>query len=246
VTGYAGRRQRRRNSGRPRRRGRGCLTSLVVLIVVLVALDFITKAVAESVAASEIQKQGKMAKPDVSIDGFPFLTQLAGRDFSSVHIKITDLKAGPVTFTSVSAAATQVKPSSFTFKSMHIGHVSGTGLIDFASLGNTLATEIGPLGSLLNGAGLNLTAAGPDEVKASLNLVVVTGTATWRITRVSGRELRVSLVSSGGLPRSLLGSIQNLNLHIPPLPLGLTVDRVSVTPAGVVGTFSGSNVAVGT
>ncbi len=245
MTAYAGRRQRRRDSGR-RHRGRGWLVALVVLVVVLVALDFIAKAVAESVAASEIQKQGKMAKPDVTIDGFPFLTQLAGRDFASVHIKITDLKAGPVTFTTVNAAATQVKPSSFAFKSLHIGHVSGTGVIDFASLGNTLATEIGPLGSLLNGAGLNLSAAGPDEVKASLNLLVATGSATWRITRLSGSELQVRLVSSGGLPRSLLGSIQSLDLHIPPLPLGLTLNRVSVTPAGVVGSFSGSNVSVGT
>jgi hypothetical protein len=245
VTAYAGRRQRRQDAGR-RHRGRRWLVALVVLIVVLVALDFIAKAVAESVAASEIQKQGKMAKPDVTIDGFPFLTQLAGRDFASVHIKIADLKAGPVTFTTVNAAATQVKPSSFTFKSLHIGHISGTGLIDFASLGNTLATEIGPLGTLLHGAGLNLSAAGPHEVKASLNLLVATGSATWRITRVSGSELRVRLVSSGGLPQSLLGSIQSLNLHIPPLPLGLTLNGVSVMRAGVVGTFSGSNVAVGT
>lgn len=244
VSDYAGPSRRR---GRTGRRGRKWLIALVVVIVLLVAADFAAKAVAQSVAASEIQTQGHLsAKPDVTINGFPFLTQLASKDFRNVKISISDLKEGPVTFTSVDAAATGVKPKSFAFSSLTIDHLSGIAVIGFASLGNTLTSEIGPLGSLLNGAGLNLTAAGPNEVKASLNLLVTTGSATWRITRVSPSELNVRLVGSSGLSSSLLGSMQNLNLQIPPLPLGLTLGTVSVTPAGVVGTISGSNVTVGT
>jgi len=230
----------------PRRRGRRWLVALVILIVLLLGADFAARAVAEQVAATQFQKQGNLSvKPDVTIEGFPFLTQVAAKNFSDVKIGISNLTEGPVTFSSINATATAIKLKSYSFNSGTIGHISGTALINFSSLGNTLASEFGPLGSLLKGAGLNLSAAGPDEVKASLNLLVVTGTATWRITRVGRNELNVRLVSNSGLDSSLLGSIQDKTFSIPALPLGLTLDSVSVTPAGVVGAISGSNVPFG-
>jgi hypothetical protein len=83
-------------------------------------------------------------------------------------------------------------------------------------------------------------------VRATLNLLITAGSAVWRVTRVSGNTLNIHLVSSNGLPPSLLGSIQDLNLQIPKLPLGLTIDSVSVTPSGVVGLVNGHNVPFGT
>jgi LmeA-like phospholipid-binding len=237
--------RRSRTRRRERRRARWPI-AVIVIILVLLGLDFGTKAIAESVAATQIQKQAKLTtKPAVTFVGFPFLTQLVTRDFPHVNISIANLTEGPVTFTSVDATATAVKPTSFTFQQMTIGHISGTALIDYASLGDTLASQFGALGSLLHGAGLDLSGAGPQEVKATINLVVTSGSATWRIVQVGPRELHVRLVGSSGLPSSLLDSLQNLDLRIPPLPLGLTLDRVTVTRAGVVGTISGSNVSVG-
>jgi hypothetical protein len=65
------------------------------------------------------------------------------------------------------------------------------------------------------------------------------------VSRVNGNTLNIHLVSSNGLPSSLLGSIQNLNLQIPQMPLGLAIDSVSVTPGGVVGLVSGHDVPFG-
>lgn len=229
-----------------RRRTRRWLIALLVVVVLLVGADFAARAVAEQVAASQFQKQGHLAvKPDVTIEGFPFLTQVATKDISHVKVGISNLPAGPVTFTSINANATGIKLSSYAFSSGTIGHINGTALISFASLGNTLSSEFGPLGQLLNGAGLNLTAAGPDEVKASLNLIVTTGSATWRITRVSGNQLNVRLVHSSGLDPSLLSGIQDKTISIPALPLGLTLDSISVTPSGIIGSISGNNVPFG-
>jgi hypothetical protein len=229
------------------RRRPGCLvTGLIVVVVLLVGLDFAARAVAESVMAKKIQQQGLTNKPSVDIGGFPFLTQVASKDFHQVSISDTNQVAGPVTITSFSAQASSIKLNSFAFSSGTIGSLHGTALISFASLGNTLAQKVGPLGSLLNGAGLDLSAAGPDEVKASLNLLVVSGTATWRVTRLSGDRLNIRLVNnSSGLPSSLLGSIQDITLQIPKLPLGLTIDSFTVTSAGVVGKISGQNVPFG-
>jgi LmeA-like phospholipid-binding len=227
------------------RRGRGWLITVVVIIAILVGVDFGARAYAESVVASKIEQQGLNTKPQVTIHGFPFLTQVASKDFRQVTIRASNVTDGPVTITTVNATASSIRLNSYAFSSGTIGSLSGTAVISFASLGNTITTQVGALGSLLHGAGLRLTDAGPDEVRASVNLVVTTGSATWRVTRLSGNSLTIHLVGSSGLPTSLLGSIQNLTVQLPKLPLGLTVDSVSVTPSGVVGALSAHDVPFG-
>jgi hypothetical protein len=227
------------------RRTRRWLVAVVIIVALLVGLDFGARSVAESVMASKIEQQGLTSKPDVTIGGFPFLTQVASKDFRHVTVTASNVPAGPVTITTISAAGSDIRLRSYAFSSGTIGSLSGTALISFGSLGNALATEFGTLGSLLNGAGLQLAYAGPGEVRATLNLVVTSGSATWRVTRLSGDALNVSLVGSTGLPASLLDSIQNLKLELPKLPLGLTINGITVTPAGVVGDVSGRNVPFG-
>jgi len=230
---------------RPRRRARRYVIALVIIVVVLVVLDFAARVAAENVMASKIEQQGLQHKPSVTIDGFPFLTQVASRNFQQINLSDANQTEGPVTITSINATAHNVSVNSYAFSSGTIGSLSGTAVISFTSLGNTLTQQVGPLGSLLNGAGLDLGAAGPNEVKATLNLVVTSGSATWRVTWLSGNRLNIRLVGSDGLPSSLLGSIQDITVQVPKLPLGLTIDSVKVTPAGVVGRVSGSNVPFG-
>jgi hypothetical protein len=227
------------------RRARRYLVTFAVIVALLVALDFGARVAAQNIMASQIQQQGLSQKPHVAIGGFPFLTQVISKDFQRVTISTTNLTEGPVTITSINATATGIRLSSYSSESGTITSLSGQAVISFASLGNTLTQQIGPLGSLLDGAGLKLTAAGPDEVTASLNLLVVSGSATWRVTRLSGNRLHISLVSSSGLPSSLLNSIQSLTVQIPKLPLGLTITSISVTPDGVIGHVSGHNVPFG-
>jgi LmeA-like phospholipid-binding len=224
------------------RRARRWVIIVAVIVVVLVGLDFGARAVAQNVMASKIEQQGLSSKPDVTIDGFPFLTQVASRDFAKIGIKASNLTAGPVTITTVNATATGIKLNSFAFSSGTISSLNGTAFISFGSLGNTLTNEFGPLGSLLNGAGLQLSDAGPDEVRATLNLLLTSGTATWRVTRLSGNRLNVHLVGSSGLTSSLLGSMQDVTLQLPKLPLGLTIGNIAVTPTGLVGQVTGQDV----
>jgi len=240
MTRTATRRTRRASS--KGRRVRRYAIVIVIVILLLVALDFAARVVAENVIASKIEHQGLQHKPDVTIDGFPFLTQVASRDFERVNLTASDQTAGPVTITTINATARNIKLNSFAFSSGTIGSLSGTALISFSSLGNALTQQVGPLGSLLNGAGLNLTDAGSHRVKASLNVLVVSGSATWRVTLLSGSRLNITLVNSSGLPSSLLGSIQDISLQLPKLPLGLTIDSVQVSPAGLVGRVSATNV----
>jgi LmeA-like phospholipid-binding len=230
----------------PRRRRGGCLRSLVigvvVLVILLVAADFVAKAVAQNVAASQIQKQGFPKKPSVKIEGFPFLTQVASHDLHQVRLSASDVPEGPVEITAVNAVANNIHLNS-GFNSGTIGQVSGTVLISFGSLSSTVTKELGPAGQLVASSGLHLSAAGPDEVKASVDLLVASGSATWRVTRVSGEELNVQLVASSGLPTEVLAPIRSFSFSIPKLPFGLTIQNVSVTSSGIVGQISATNVA---
>jgi hypothetical protein len=241
VSGY----QTARPGRRPRSRRR-LITVLIVLgalIVVLVAVDFGAKAFAESQVASQIQKQGISQKPAVSISGFPFLTQVISRDIRSMQIFWQDLPEGPVTFKSIDAVLNGVHINS-SFNGATVSHLTGTAKITFGELSDAVSSQVGALGSL-GGAGLTLSQAGPDEVKASLDLLITSGSATWRVSRLSGNRLNIQLVASNGLPAELLSSVRDITVPLSGLPLHLQIQQVSVTPDGIVGTLTGQNVTFG-
>lgn len=231
--------------GEPRRHRRLITVSiiLVVLVGLLVALDFGAKAFAESEVASQIQKQGISQKPAVSIAGFPFLTQVISRDIQSMRISWQDLHEGPVTFKSINAVLNGVHINS-SFNGATVSQLTGTARITFGELSNAVSSQVGALGDL-GGAGLTLSQAGPHEVKASLDLLITSGSATWRVTRLPGNRLKITLVASSGLPSQLLDSVRDITLPLSGLPLHLQIQRVSITPDGVVGTLTGQNVTFG-
>jgi hypothetical protein len=229
------------------RRG-GCLRTFVIaliaLIVLLVAGDFAAKAFAENEIAAQIKSHGFPKKPSVSIAGFPFLTQVIGRDIHKVTISSKNIPEGPVNISRINAVMNGIHLNG-GFKSGTVNTLNGSVLVTFQSLARTLNSTIGPLGNLVGSSGLRLSAGGPDEVKASLNLLVATGSATWRVSRLSGQELQATMVTSSGVPSSLLGSIRQFTIKIPQLPLGVKIDSVHITQEGVVGRISGHDLSFG-
>jgi LmeA-like phospholipid-binding len=222
-------------------------TFLIVLVVVVglaVVADFVAKSFAQNKLASEIQQHGFPKKPSVSIAGFPFLTQVASRNIQKVKISSQNIPEGPVQISRVSATMTGIHLNS-GFTSGTVSQLAGSVLVTFPSLAKTLNSQIGPLGSLVGSSGLTLSAASSDEIKASLDLVVASGSATWRITRRSNQEFSATLVASSGVPSSLLGAIRTFSVKIPELPLGMKIDSVHITPEGVVGQISGHDLSFG-
>src|ERR1700726_231491 len=73
-----------------RRRRKGPLIALITVIVILVLLvvsDRVANAFAENQMASQVQSSLNLSgKPTVSIQGFPFWTQLLAKDFKTVNI----------------------------------------------------------------------------------------------------------------------------------------------------------------
>jgi hypothetical protein len=229
--------------------GRKALIWIISILVVLVALDFGGKAFAQSEAASQIQKQGFPKKPDVSIAGFPFLTQVITRNFHAVTISSSDIPGGPIKITSLNVVAQNVKLNS-NFQSGTAGPLNGTLLISLGAIGGFLS-DAGPLAGFLGGGsngGLKIVARGSNELRANLNLVggVVNANATWRVTSAGPHAIKLHLISSNGLPPQLLSSAQDVTIPLNSLPAGLKLTgKLSSSSGGIVAHVFARSLAFG-
>lgn len=230
-----------RYSRAPRRRRRRWPLILVIVVVVLAALFVVADRVAVHVAdnefATQIQKQGFSSKPDVSIQGFPFLTQLAARDFKNVHITANGEKAGPVTIDDINATMKDIKLTS-GFNSGTVASIDGTGLITFGSLAKAGSSAAGV-------ADLKIARQSNDEAKITANVAgIFSGSGVARVTQ-SGDKIHVKLLSAGGLPTSLLGGLGDFTIPLPNLPMGMTLQSVTLTSQGALVHITGHNIAFG-
>jgi hypothetical protein len=224
-------------AARPRRRHRGLkITAIVVvvLLALLVVADRVAARVADSVAASQIKSAGFPVKPKVDIEGFPFLTQLAARDFHKVDISASNVKEGPLTIASINATGQGVHLTS-SFNGATVDQINGTALVSFAGL-----SSAGGLGD-----GISLSDAGHNELKASVNLGFTTLDALAQVTRANSHQIEVKVTSAGPVPQSALGNLTDFKISLPNLPAGMTIQNVSVTGQGVLISIAGSHTSFG-
>ena len=223
---------------RARRTGRRILILAIVLLALLGLLFGLDRAAAAYTAdriATKLQAQGFPVKPNVWVEGVPFLTQLISRHLDGIEVISPEFPVGPVT-ASIDVHATDITLDS-GYQSGTIARVNGTGLITFASLAK--------LPSLAAVPGLKISSDGPHMVKLSANVAILAATAIARVKLAGPHEIALRLVSASGVPAALLDPIRNLIVQIPSLPLGLTVQSVTVSQQGVVIRVSGSNVTFG-
>jgi LmeA-like phospholipid-binding len=229
-------RQGARPFPRRRRRGRGWIALLIVLVVLAVLFvigDQVAKAYAQNTIASKIQSSsGMSSKPSVNIEGFPFLTQIAQHDVRVIDVSANNVPAGKFDISSIKAKATGVHLNS-SFSGATIDQINGTALISFASLEQGLGVQ--------GVATITADPAdGPNAVKLSADAI---GSVTGKVELTSPNEVTIQMGSLSGLAALLNGAIplQTQTIQIPKLPMGLVVQSVSVTDQGVVGTASAQN-----
>lgn len=203
---------------------------LAVLAVLFVVGDQVARAYAQNVIAGKIESSSGLAhKPSVTIQGFPFLTQLAAHDLGVVDVSASNVQAGKVDITSIKATATGVHLNS-GFSSATVDQINGTALISFASLEKALGVQ--------GVATIRADPAdGPNALKLSAGIV---GSVTGTVKVTAPDQVTVQMGSLSGLA-SLLGAaapIPTQVIQIPKLPAGLVVRGVSVTGQGIVATAS--------
>jgi hypothetical protein len=224
------------------RRRKGPLIALITVIVVLVLLvvsDRVANAYAENQMASQVQSSlGLSGKPDVTIHGFPFWTQLIAHNFKNVTmtasnetINSASAGGGALEIASLNATLHGLHIQSFNSNSATVDQFNATALITL--------TELGSLGGVPQG--VTLTQDGPNQIKATLSLPILGSvSATLTVTQSGPNQIRVHISDLGGIPADQLG-FSDFTVTIPKLPAGVTIQSVSVTQQGVMVSIAGKN-----
>jgi predicted flap endonuclease-1-like 5' DNA nuclease len=226
--------------GQPRRRSRrgrrGVIIFLVTLVVLLglfVIADRVAVRYADNQFASQVQTQGGLSnKPTVSIEGFPFLTQLAARKFNEVQRSAATEKAGPVVIDNLQATMHGMQLIN-GFSSARVQSLNGTGLITYASVAK--AADV---------PGLKISQLNSSEAKVTIDLGFISGSGVAKITKAGANKINISVVSAGGIPLSALGGLNNMTITIPGLPMGINLQSITMTQQGILVHITGQNVTL--
>jgi hypothetical protein len=208
---------------------------VVVIVILLVASDRVANALAENEMASQVQSSLSLSgKPNVSIGGFPFWTQLFAHDFKTVNVSADNETTGSLTIARLNATLNGMHFQSLSSKSATVDNLTANALITFTALGNA--------GGLPQG--VTFTADGPNQVKASIDVAGFSDSVTARVVQSGPNQIRVHVLDAGGIPSDILGSLGNFSdftVSIPKLPAGVSISSVSVTQQGVQVMISGHN-----
>ncbi|MEU5612691.1 DUF2993 domain-containing protein [Streptomyces sparsogenes] len=220
------------------------LIVFVVLGILFVAADRLAVYLAESEAADKIKSsQGLTSTPDVSIKGFPFLTQVAGKELDEVEIGMdgltTDAGGGrSVRVTELTATLHDVRISS-SFSSATADSATGSAHISYADL------------STAAGQGITVGYAGEDQsgrgrVKITGQLLGFSVSTLSTVTIVNGDTIRLHAesVPGGNIPGAEQKVRQRTDMErkIDGLPTGMRLDKVETTKDGIDVSVVGKNV----
>jgi hypothetical protein len=198
---------------------------LVILLLLLVGADRVAAAVAENEMASQVQTSMHLSgQPNVNIQGFPFLTQLIGRDLHTVVITGSNLKDGQLDLTNINVTA-------------HGLHIHGLKSASIDRLGGTVTITLASIANAANlPAQVTLRPTGPHTVQATVGALGLSATVTAEVTESAGNQIHVHVLNGSGLPFPT-----DFDVPIPSLPQGVSINSVIVTSAGVQVAFSGTN-----
>ena len=248
---------------RPRRRwGRRLLITLIVLLVLLGIIfavadrfgaSYAERVIADRVAQQVADQDATADRPDVTVEGVPFLTQVLRGEYQEIKIELRNF-AGPagngrtIRMPLLDVRAKDVRAPLDTLRTgqgdIIATTVTGAGTVDYATLAALTDRE----GVKLAEKDGKLAVTAPLEV---LNqTVTVNGTANLEVAANNVVRVRFEQVTAEGLPDIPL--VQNalnnyakqisVDLAVPALPLKLAVQKVQPTPAGLVVTAAADEV----
>ncbi|MFD8210994.1 DUF2993 domain-containing protein [Streptomyces sp. NPDC059695] len=215
----------------------------VVLGGILVGIDRLAVAYAESEASSRVKLSGARAEAiDVDIKGFPFLTQVADKRFDEVDVTASgvratagdkDIRVGELTMALRDVTVTG------DWAGAKAGSASGTALVSYADL--TAASD--------RGATVAYGGDGKVKVTGSVRILgrSLTRSVLSTVTVVNGDTLKVRAdeVPGAGLPgvEELVRERTDFERPIGTIA-GLKVEKVEPRPDGLAVMVTGKDVAL--
>ncbi len=228
---------------RPRRRGSRWIIALLILLGLLVAADRVGVAVTESTLASQIQKDQKLSqKPGVSIDGFPFLTQVVSRDFPHVTVDIRGLVASGVPISDIHADLNGVHVSS-GYNSATVDTLTATAILNYSDLSKAISNQVENIGTVT----VSKDASG--QLKATYDLLGASVSAQVAASLQPGNtiELKSAGVDAGGLGsivQAVTPTSFDVKIPLGTLPFGIQLKSLNLTSTAADIIATGHNVAL--
>ncbi|MEV6016290.1 MULTISPECIES: DUF2993 domain-containing protein [unclassified Streptomyces] len=236
------------------------LILLVVLGGLFVLADRVAVGFAEDEAAGRIKStEGLASTPDVSIGGFPFLTQVVAGEFDDVKIGIKDYEA-PTGGTGSSARTIRIDDLdaemhgvafSSGYSSATAGSATGTASISYAELLKAAKSGPSEIAPGVKAQIIGLSDGGNGKIKVTVSGTVLGAKLPEPVSvlssvTVSGDTVKVhadSLPKLGvRLAEGRIRSITDFQQKIQQLPGGIKLDRVEAAPNGVEISVKGSDV----
>lgn len=248
------------------------LRILLIVVVVLgglfVAADRIAVGFAEDKAADKLQSsEGLADKPDVSIKGFPFLTQIAGGELDDVEIGIKDYSASTSAVDGGGAAGggsgtiriEQLKAQmhgvefSNSFSSATADSATGTARISYPELLKAAQVQPVDVAPGVTAKVVGLSDGGDGRLKVSVEATVFGSKLPDPISVMSGIGVKDNVVRAHAeaLPKlpvavaeQKIREITDFQRRISELPAGIHIDKLVPTADGVDITVKGSHVSL--
>ncbi|MEU3296007.1 DUF2993 domain-containing protein [Streptomyces longwoodensis] len=233
------------------------LRILLIVVVVLgglfVLADRLAVHFAEGEAADKLRTSENLAStPDVSIKGFPFLTQVAGGSLDDVEVGIKSYQADtgnggePIRIDDLKASMKGVRFTS-GFGSATASTARGTASITYDQLLKAAKSQPTDLGFGLTARVVSLADGGNGKIKVGVSAAGLPTVFVLSSMSVEGDTVRVhadSLPSIGGvrIGENQVRSVTDFEQKIDDLPGGIRLDTVVPAKNGVEITVKGSGV----
>ncbi|WP_416976244.1 DUF2993 domain-containing protein [Streptomyces sp. T028] len=234
------------------------LITVVVLGGLFVLADRLALHFAEGEAADKLRtSEGLATTPDVSIKGFPFLTQVVGGSLEDVEVGIKDYEAD----TGVNGQSLRIddlkadmKGVEFSgdYSSATAATASGTATVAYDELLKTAKSEETQVAPGLTAKVVGLSDGGNGKIKVTVEATVLgvklaEPVSVLSTVTVEGDTVRVhadSLPDFRGVTaaENEVRSITDFEQKIEGLPGGIRLDKVQAGKSGVEITVKGSNV----
>lgn len=239
------------------------LRILLIVVVILGGLFVIADRVAvyfaENEAADKVKTTENLAStPDVSIKGFPFLTQVAAGKLDDVRIGIKnyeadtgDTTAGAPKSIRIDDLQADMKGVTFTgdYSSATASTATGTATIAYDELLKAAKSQPTQIIPGVNAQVVGLSDGGSGKIKVDVKVTAAGASQTYPVlstVTVDGDSVKVH---ADNLPKLVVDladarirSITDFQQTIDRLPGGVKVDGVQAAKNGVEITVKGSNV----
>ncbi|MEW1893351.1 MULTISPECIES: DUF2993 domain-containing protein [unclassified Streptomyces] len=216
--------------------------ALVILAALFVAVDRVAVYIAESQAEDRVEIPGaRIDSTDISVKGFPFLTQLAGSELDEVDVKITGIgtRAGGRTLR-ISTLDAELHDVRLTdgFSGAVADRATGTVVISYEDLTKAASD------------GVKVEYGGRNKVKVTGTVNVlgrpISRSVLSTVTLLDGHTVRVHAdkVPGEGIPglEKLIREKTDFEREVGGLPNGLKLERIQPTEDGLEISGTGTDV----